>query len=254
MPTPSDKKKAAGRQGEQLEEVQGKSELSASKKFIAEQLANLTAMIGGVKDDIGKAETRTVQKIDSKVDDLAHKLGTRMSKAEGDLARLSTEVATTRTQLQSLQLAADEREKALPALVEKLVRSSRPEPSTTVGLRESRRHHPLPDEQLQAPGTRVAHEEGYWIARRSLRLWPVEGEQLEEAVLSFLPNKLMCPVARVSKEDFVAKRVYSAPDLVVTFSTVTLRDKVSSMYKNLRGADRKAGVQLEAPDHLRGHY
>ena len=146
-------------------------------------------MIGGVKDDIGKAETRAVEKIDSKVDDLALKLGTRMAKAEGDLARLSTEVANTRSQLQSLQLAANEIEKLLPSLVERLVRSTRLDPPAAA--REGRRHRPLPDDQPRTPGSRSAHEKGYWIARRSLRLWPVVGNQLEEAVVSFCSIALL---------------------------------------------------------------
>ena len=47
MPTSTDKRRPAPKQAEATEE-QGKGELSASEKFIAEQLATLTAMIGGV--------------------------------------------------------------------------------------------------------------------------------------------------------------------------------------------------------------
>ena len=42
--------------------------------------------------------------------------------------------------------------------------------------------------------------------------------------------------------------------VVVTFTTILLRDEVKSMTKNLRGTDRNVGVQIEAPDHLRSHY
>ena len=42
--------------------------------------------------------------------------------------------------------------------------------------------------------------------------------------------------------------------VLVTFATVGLRDEIRSMAKNLSSTDRKTGVQLEAPDHLRGHY
>lgn len=60
--------------------------------------------------------------------------------------------------------------------------------------------------------------------------------------------------------DFEGKSLYSPPDLtaqkqvLVTFSSIGLRDKVKSMSKNLSGKDRKAGVQIEPPDHIRGQY
>lgn len=42
--------------------------------------------------------------------------------------------------------------------------------------------------------------------------------------------------------------------VVVTFSTISLRDKVKSMANIFRGTDKKTGVQIEAPDHLRSDY
>ena len=251
---PAEKKKPT-RQGESAEEP------TPSEKFIAEQLAALTAMIGGVKEDISRAESRTGDRIDSKVDDLALKLGARMSKAETDLARITSEVATTRAELQSLRDSTKEQEKALPSLAESLVKAR-----IAPDQRSVRRPRPLPETQASQPlvptavSSRSLNEERYWTARRTLRLWPVEGDSLEEAVISFHETKLKCPASRVSGEDFLAKRVYSSPDLaaqnqvVVTLSTVGLRDEVKSMAKNLSGQDRKTGVQLEAPDHLRGHY
>ena len=83
---------------------------SPTEKFIQEQLAALTSMISSVKADIGRAETRTVEKIDSKVDDLAGKLEARMSKAETDLSRLGSEVASTGKNLEDLRLTTAERE------------------------------------------------------------------------------------------------------------------------------------------------
>ena len=83
--------------------------------FIKEQLAALTAIITSVKSDIGQAEARTVAKIDTKVDVLAVKLQTRMSRAETDLARLGTEMAVMREPLDALKLAAEERERGPPS-------------------------------------------------------------------------------------------------------------------------------------------
>lgn len=38
------------------------------------------------------------------------------------------------------------------------------------------------------------------------------------------------------------------------FSSTRLRDEIKSLGRNLDGKDRKTGLQLEPPDHLRSHY
>ena len=254
MPTVADRRKSTARHGEQQEEP-GRDEPTPSEKFIAEQLAALTAMIGGVKEDIGKAESRTASKIDSKVDDLACKLGARMSKAEADLSRLGAELATARQQLEAVRIAADERDKALPDMVSAIVAKKIASQDTRPDVRPGRRPRLL---ELAAP--RPTNEESYWRARRTLRIWPVEGEDLKQGVISFLELKLRCPPGRTDVEDFEAKRLYSPPDLtaqnqvLVTFATAGLRDEVKAMARNLSGQDRKTGVQIEPPDHLRGQY
>ena len=259
MPT-VDKKKQASKQAEADDTP--RHELTTGERLIQEQLAALTTMIRGVKDEIGRAESRTVERIDAKVDDLANKLGTRMDKAETDLGRLGTELASAKNQLEQLKLAADEKEKALPELVGRLVREK--SAMLVPVARPGRRHRPLAGDATAVDAPRQAMhndgEEKYWVARRTLRVWPVEGEDLSKAVVSFLEKKLSCPQGRVSGDDFVAKRVYSPPDLtaqnqvLITFNSVGLRDEVKSMAKNLSGSDRKTGIQIEPPDHLRSHY
>ena len=260
MPTTEKRRAAAPKQGEQVTvdeqpDKGGPTEsLSATDKFLKEQLASLTAMIASVRTDIGRAESRTAEKIDSKVDDLADKLQTRMAKAEIDLARLGSEMNNTRKQLDLMKLEAEEKEKSLPKLVEEAVKARF---SATTLDRQGRRPRPVAE---ATAATRAGNEDKYWIARRTLRLWPVEGEDLNKAVIAFLEAKLQCPAGRVKEEDFEAKRIYSPPDItaqhqvVVVFSSIGLRDEIKSMTKNLRGTDRNTGVQIEAPDHLRSHY
>lgn len=79
-------------------------------------------------------------------------------------------------------------------------------------------------------------------------------------MIKFIEEKLKAPPGRVGRDDFEAREIYSPPEtlaqhqVVVAFSTVALRDEVKSMSRNLSGNDRKVGVQIEAPDHLRSHY
>lgn len=42
--------------------------------------------------------------------------------------------------------------------------------------------------------------------------------------------------------------------VVVKFASIRLRDEIKAMGRNLDGKDRKIGLQLEPPDHLRSHY
>lgn len=93
------------------------------------------------------------------------------------------------------------------------------------------------DQQLGS----IETDERYWSARKSLRLWPVEGQDLKAAVIKFIEEKLKAPPGRVGRDDFEAREIYSPPEtlaqhqVVVAFSTVALRDEVKSMSRNLSG-------------------
>ena len=188
----NDKKKATPKGDAQEDRADNPS---SSEKFIQEQLAALTAIS------------------DTKVDDLAGKLQTRMSKAETDLARLTGEMASTKRSFESLKLAAEERDKTLPQLVEDAVRARLASNET----KAARRPRPLPvaDTQLStlppSNNTRNSNEDKYWLARKTLRMWPVpgQGDELKTAAIAFLESKLQCPPGRVRPEDLEVRRVYS---------------------------------------------
>ena len=80
------------------------------------------------------------------------------------------------------------------------------------------------------------------------------------SLVSFLEGKLLLPPGHFEPEDATIKRVNSRPDsaakdqVVVTFTTVRLRDEVKSLGRNLSGSDNSVGMQIEPPDHLRSHY
>ena len=100
----------------------------------------------------------------------------------------------------------------------------------------------------------------YLEARKSLRMWPIPGPDLVGSAIAFIQDKLLLPTGRLSREQILVKTVLSPPNgditdqVIVTFDSVRLRDEVKSSARNLRGTDRKVGVQIEAPDHLRSHY
>ena len=119
-------------------------------------------------------------------------------------------------------------------------------------------HHPRALNFAVAPPQRVkpSSEDRYWTARRSLRLWPVPGPDLEAGVRDFFRTRLKFDQARV--DSFGSLRVRrvetrgksNQKEVAVTFLDVDTRDAVRSEASNLAGQS-EAGIRLEIPDYLR---
>ena len=91
-------------------------------------------------------------------------------------------------------------------------------------------------------------------------MWPVAGPDLAAAAVQFMETRLQLPAGRLTEDQVVVKSIYSPPDSViksqvlVRFDSVSLRDEVKALGKNLSGRDRSVGIQIEVPDHLRGRF
>ena len=98
----------------------------------------------------------------------------------------------------------------------------------------------------------------YERCRRSLRLWPIGGPDLEGSVVAFLTNKLNLPPAQV--EDFgplsvrriVEPRSKIESEALVEFVSSSIRDTVKSMGYRLEG--QKAGIRIEIPNFLKSDF
>ena len=99
-------------------------------------------------------------------------------------------------------------------------------------------------------------EEKYWRARRSLRLWPVPGPDLQASLAAFMRGDLGLDddlVAEVPSFDIRSVRSTKskvAHEVVVVFPDVDTRDMVRRSASNLAGHKDK-GVRLEIPEFLR---
>ena len=226
---------------------------TAGERSIMEEIAKMNKAI---RTDIARSETSTGKKID----ELSGHLTARMSKAEEEIGSISTRVSEALTEIERLKVTTTATESKLPELVDKILREqnmeSRPGTST-----QGRRPRPRLAGLERASATGGSDQEAkYWLARRSLRLWPVKGADLARAVIQFLTEKLLLQPGRVSPDDIAIKQIQSQADsdaqdqVIVTFADVRQRDEVKALARNLRGSDRKVGVQLEPPDHLRGQY
>ena len=96
----------------------------------------------------------------------------------------------------------------------------------------------------------------YWAARRSLRMWPVQGPDLYEAARDFLVDALKQDPRSIPSRDELTVRIAGSMgrsktvgEVVVSFPNVSMRDAARSAAFNLAG--KKAGIRLEIPDTLR---
>ena len=210
--------------------------------------AKLEAMISGVRSDIAKSEANTAARIDSKLDDVSDKFTARLSTTEATVASLGTDVARMQSEILTMKKKADTQARSLSAVVEDIVTrklSTNPNPA------------PLPRPLTTSANT---FEKKYWLARRSLRVWPIPGPDYELSLLQFVIERLKIPAGRIERGEFTVVPVISTgvnnvkDQVIVTFDSIRTRDELKSAARNLSGTDRSVGLQLEAPDHLRSHY
>lgn len=108
-----------------------------------------------------------------------------------------------------------------------------------------------------AGGKKVANkrEEAYFRCRRTLKMWPIEGEDLTDATRVFFANRLGMTADRIQAlgEIFVAlspgRAARLRKELLVTFETIDDRDAVKAMGSNLAGQN-EAGMSVHVPGHL----
>ena len=113
------------------------------------------------------------------------------------------------------------------------------------------------------------NEDKYWRARRALRLWPVRGNnntELWKATGEFIFQTLEVPeynldeeavetIRKVASQKNNRKKQQRVTDeVLVLFRDVETRDMVQSYATNLANHRGKAGMRLEVPCHLTGHF
>ena len=113
---------------------------------------------------------------------------------------------------------------------------------------------------MRGPTKLDRQEAGFWIARRSLRLWPVPGEerdQLEE----YLRVKLRLDENFIREELGETKiirtrepRNRNKNEYIVQFETKQIRDAVKAAASNLANFRETAGMWLHILDHLQRDF
>ena len=224
---------------------------------VMEQLRELMKEMREVRDDVNRAENGTATKIDS----LSKRVTDRMNKTELSVKCLTQDVAAVKADLAKVKRSSAVEKARLETMIERTVerRMEGARATSTPAPMRRPRAAVLTGANLQPIERETKKEENYLRARRSLKLWPVVGEDLKEAVVRFCEDRLRATTGRVAPEDLVVTPLLSPVDspaqnqVLVEFSNVRLRDEVRNLAKNLAGS-REAGIQIEVPDHLRGRY
>ena len=201
--------------------------------------------------------------IKASVAELSKNIGGMEERLKGQLDKVDDKVSQTNSELNRLEKRVSENENKTEARIdrlERLVLNSNSSVTSSSGSSSS---------YLTAPSTAVStfeglsrstrREEQYWHCRRSLRLWPITGPDLPNGVLAFLEKELCFESGDVATTDFKAERFLDTNrnrartkgEVVVTFSSVALRDAVRSCAYNLSG---DAGMKIHLPDHLKANF
>ena len=215
-------------------------------------LTQMSEMFDKLRGDIKTSEKNTGAKIET----LAENLTDRLDKAEKDVAKIRSDlnIHKTRARLDA---------KTLPDMIEKIVARKLAEKNPDQPLPSTSKQRPRPlrpgSDLLPTQAVSASHADKYWLARRSLRCWPVQGEDFVAAAVCFIRSTLKCPESEITAGDITVKSVPARPgvdaksEVIVYFDSIMQRDRVKALARNLKG-NNQAGVQLEPPDHLRSHY
>ena len=147
--------------------------------------------------------------------------------------------------LEALEKKVDETDKRISEQIVAEVRRSCPKAPTVLPTR--------PGTETIAAGQR--REEAYHLCRRSLKIWPVEGEDLPDAVRGFLSTKLKIGGERIVRMGKIEvsrlpnKAARERKEVIATFECADDRDFVKSNGPCLAG-QKEAGMSLHVPGHL----
>ena len=205
------------------------------------------SLLQEIKVLIQGSESRTVGRIDEKIDVLSEALTRRLDSTERDVKRLGRNVKEMKGDILAMQGNIDRERADLHTTIGRVVEEK------LAGLPASQSRQ-RPPAASQSGDKKM---DSFFEARKSLRIWPLL-DLSDDVVRDFFTSKLGITSARAEDLEFTAKRLASSRptdppnQALVTFGTSRQRDEVKAAARSL--TDREVGVQMEPPDHLRSHF
>ena len=228
------------------------------QQFIEKKFENTDNNIVGVRSTVEKL-TDTVEKNFGKLAALEKTAEIQKKEINALMGVVGEKDRARRNDIERIEAAVEELRKGSPFDITEKVRS---EVAKEVLLsRDAQRT----DESLS---NRCNNSEKYWIARRSIRCWPVPGSTVQDIWRGtdiFLRHTMDIPNDTILETDILevrrikpgSRRARIQDEVLVRFKDISTRDFVTSYAKNLGKCvdDRgfpTAGIRLDIPDFLVG--
>ena len=199
----------------------------------------MKAFLISIKTDINASTNAAVEKVNQRIGEnekAIEKLGENTAR---EVKKLREHVEESQTKLEArLDKKLKERDVAIDLKIGKAASAKAP---INLSVNKS-----------VAGGRR---EEAFHKSRRSLKMWPVDGEDLLDAVKNFMANKLKIEDGRIRELGIASvapppsKAARDRAEVLVVFEDRDDRDYVKSMGVNLAG-DRSVGMAIHVPGHL----
>ena len=166
-------------------------------------------------------------------------------------------VQSTKETVGRLESRLDKTEQGLAALEKKVEETDRRVADQIVAevARTRPTLVPVPAGDNSVASVHSRREAAYHRCRRSLKIWPIEGEDLPDAVRVFLRTKLKIGDAKIDRMGSIEvstmpnKTARDRKEVVATFESSEDRDYVKACGPQLAG-QREVGMALHVPGHL----
>ena len=176
-----------------------------------------------------------------------------MDSTKEAVGKIETRLDQNEKGLTTLGKKLDESDKAVAELGRRLEESDKNMANKIA--EEVAKHRPTAASQNTDQRSTRRRDEAYSLCRRSLKLWPVNGEDLEDAVRVFLGTRLGLTSERIVQLGSIvvslppSKAARDRNEVIAAFETREDRDFVKSNGAKL-GGQRVAGMSLHVPGHL----
>ena len=207
--------------------------------------------------DIVQLLTSCVSDIKNSMSGMESRLGGKIDSLEHTVKNNESKISTLTTDLQSLGRRVDAQEVSLDRRIAEAIRSHVGQAGMDGGgsLLSISTRSDGPLTQNRTP-TQV---ESYWRCRKSLRLWPIAGPDLQRDVESFLgsmlgfdPDYIKNNIGHFSVRRVVEPRSKIQQEVVVEFGSPPVRDIIKSSGFKLEG--KRGGIRIELPHFLKSDF
>ena len=206
----------------------------------------MLALLMSIKKDINETTTSAVNKIEKRIDD--------------NSAAIKKVGEDTALEMKKLRQHCDESQAKFEERIEKKLEERETNIERRIAMIEAKssRAGALVT-SVDSPGKKKKRDQAYEVARRTLKMWPIRGSDLEDSVRVFLKTKLKIDDDRIKSVGQIAVKISigraakEKAEVLATFETREDRDFVKSMGINLANQS-SVGMSIHVPGFLLDNF